>query len=153
MSETEKKLAELGLTLPPPPSPRANYISYKRVGDLIFLAGMGPADLEGYNFNGTVGKDLDPETAKLGARMAALNVLATLKKAVGDLDKVEIVRMLGFVRSTDDFYAQPSIIDGASSVFVDCMGDRGRHTRVALGTNVLPFDTAIEIEVIAHVLP
>lgn len=153
MSRTDERLKELGIELPPSPKPMAHYVPYRVVGDMVFVAGQGPL-IQGQVFHpGVVGDNLSLEEAKDAARISALNVLSVLKDAAGgDLDKIELVRMLGFVRSTNDFMAQPKVIDGASDLFCEVLGDRGLHSRVALGTNVLPFDTCVEIEVIARII-
>ena len=154
MSKVEERLRELGLTLPPPPPPMADYCSYVRDGDMLYLAGNGPlvAGVCPEEFRGRVGREVSVEKAQEAAALTALNVLSVLKAAAGDLDRVRLLRVLGFVRCPEDFGLQPRVIDGFSTLMRKVMGERGGHSRVALGTNALPFDTPLEIEVFAKIL-
>lgn len=154
ISEVERRLHDLGLTLPPPPPPMAKYNSWRIAGNHIYLAGQGPL-VNGKcpeHLCGRLGKELTVENGVEAAQLSALMVLSVLKAAVGDLDKVKLIHMQGFVASTADFYRQPEVIDGASKLFKDVMGEKGDHSRVALGTNVLPFHAPLEIEVFAEIL-
>ncbi len=148
----EAKLAALGLTLPVTNSPIANYVPAVRTGNLVFLSGHLPYDSDGKVIAGKVGKDTDEKTANAAARTTALALLASLKKEIGDLAKVKrIVKVTGFVNGTDDFKAQPAVINGCSDLLVAVFGDRGKHARAALGLAALPRGAVVEIEMIVEV--
>ena len=154
LSNVEKKLKELDYELPPPPDPMAKYDSYLIDGDNIYLAGQGPL-VNGKcpeHLKGKLGERLTVEQGQEAAAISALNVLSVLKKAAGSLDNVKLLRVLGFVACADDFGQQPTVIDGASKLFKQVMGENGKHSRVALGTNALPFETPVEIEVFAKII-
>jgi enamine deaminase RidA (YjgF/YER057c/UK114 family) len=148
MTQVEAKLEALGLTLPKPPAPVANYVRYVQVGNLVFLSGHGP----GFDVAGKVGATLTIEDGYQAARRVALNLLASLKEAIGDLDRVErIVKLLGMVNCTEDFGDQPKVINGASDLFVEIFGEKGRHARSAVGMQALPSQIPVEIEMIVQV--
>jgi len=148
----EKRLSALGIELLPAVHPVANYVGYQRAGDLLFFSGAGPMRDGIPSMTGRLGDDLTIEQGYAAAREGAINLLCALKAAVGDLDKVEqIVKVLGFVRCTDDFDGQPAVINGASDLFVEVFGDKGRHARAAVGTNALPMGTPVEVEMIVKV--
>jgi enamine deaminase RidA (YjgF/YER057c/UK114 family) len=148
----EKRLAELGLTLPNVGTPVANYVPAVRSGSLIFLAGHIPRDSTGKVIAGKVGRDATLEQANAAARQTALALLATLKREIGDLGKVRrIVRVGGFVNAVDDFQAQPQVMNGCSDLLVAVFGDRGRHARASLGVASLPLGAVVEIEMIVEV--
>ena len=153
--EVEKKLAALGLTLPPVPTPIANYVPAVRTVNLVFIAGHGPAtmvDGKVSYIRGKVGRELTTEQGYEAAKVVALNMLQSLKGVIGDLDKVRrIVKVLGFVNCTEDFPDQPKVINGASDLFVELFGERGRHARSAVGMYQLPFGIAVEIEMVVEV--
>jgi len=153
--EVEKKLTALGLTLPPIPTPIANYVPAVRTGNLVFISGHGPAivaDGKISYIRGKVGRDLTVEQGYEAAKVVALNMLQSLKGIVGDLDKVRrIVKVLGFVNCTEDFPDQPKVINGASDLFVELYGERGRHARSAVGMYQLPFGISVEIEMVVEV--
>jgi len=152
MSMIEKRLAELGIVLTDKHPPMANYVSVQRAGNLLFLSGAGPLKDGKATVTGRLGENLTIEQGYAAAREAALQLIATLKHELGDLDRVEqIVKLLGFVSSTNDFYAQPAVINGASDLLVEVFGDKGRHARSAVGTNVLPFQVPVEVEAIVKV--
>lgn len=143
MPRIEARLRELGLTLPVPQPPVANYLGSKRSGDLLFVAGRVSA------LRGTVGADVSLEDARNAARDTALLLLAIIRQDIGDLDQiVSIERMQGFVRSAADFTQQPAVIDGASDLLVALLGEAGRHARTATGTNALPFGAAVQLDMI-----
>lgn len=149
--KVEEKLRELGLELPPPPAAVANYVGAVRVGNLLFVSGHGPVK-DGKHVVGKVGRDLTREEGYEAARLVALNMLATVKAALGDLDKVKrFVKVLGFVNSTEDFLEQPKVINGASDLFTALYGDAGKHARSAIGMFVLPFGIPVEIEMVVEV--
>lgn len=147
----ENHLKERGITLPNPPVPVANYTPCKRVGSLLFVSGQGPI-LEGEQlYTGKVGGSVTPEEGYQAARVCAINLVAQVKKFLGDLDQVKsIVHLKGFVASTEDFTGQPGVINGASDFMVEVFGEKGIHTRCALGTNVLPTDIPVEVEMIVE---
>ncbi len=148
----EARLAALGLELPAGSAPIANYVPAVRTGNLVFLAGHIARDDSGQVITGKVGRDLDEAAAALVARRTALALLATLKAELGDLGRVKrIVRVGGFVNCTDDFTAQPKVINGASDLLVAVFGDAGRHARAAVGVNALPAGAPVEIELVAEV--
>ena len=153
--EVEKKLTALGLTLPPIPTPIANYVPAVRTGNLVFISGHGPvtmADGKVSYIRGKVGRDLTVEQGYEAAKVVMLNMLQSLKGVIGDLDKVRrIVKLLGFVNCTEDFPDQPKVINGASDLLVELYGERGRHARSAVGMYQLPFGIAVEIEMVVEV--
>jgi enamine deaminase RidA (YjgF/YER057c/UK114 family) len=153
--EVEKKLAEMGLSLPPSPSPVANYVPAVRSGNLLFVSGHGPAFVKDGKIEyirGKLGRDLAVEQGYEAARQVTLNILQSIKGVIGDLDKVRrIVKVLGFVNCTEDFPDQPKVINGASDLLVALYGERGRHARSAVGMQQLPFGIAVEIEMVVEV--
>jgi enamine deaminase RidA (YjgF/YER057c/UK114 family) len=153
--EVEKKLTEMGLSLPPSPAPVANYVPAVRSGNLLFVSGHGPAlvkDGKIEYIRGKLGKDLTVEQGYDAARQVMLNILQSIKGVIGDLDKVRrIVKVLGFVNCTEDFPDQPKVINGASDLLVALYGERGRHARSAVGMQQLPFGIAVEIEMVVEV--
>jgi enamine deaminase RidA (YjgF/YER057c/UK114 family) len=148
----EDKLNERGIVLPEPPQPIASYVPCKQVGHLVFVSGQGPV-IEGKQlYTGKVGAEVSQGDAYKAARACGLNLIAQLKHFLGDLDKVKsIVHVKGFVACTPDFEAQPSVINGVSDLMVEVFGESGRHTRCALGTNALPTNIPVEVELIAEV--
>jgi len=150
--DPEARLRELGIVLPEPPQPVANYVNGVRTGNLIFLAGKGPKRADGSEITGKLGADVSIELGYEGARLTAINQLAVLKYMLGDLKKVKrIVKVLGMVNSDPDFVEQPSVINGFSDLMVEVFGDRGRHARAAVGMASLPRGQAVEIEMIVEV--
>jgi enamine deaminase RidA (YjgF/YER057c/UK114 family) len=148
----ERKLQELGYTLPEVAAPKGNYRTCVRSGNYIFTAGHLPQPIGGDLITGKVGKDLTPEEGYEAAHHIALSLMATLKNELGDLDKVKrIVKLVGFVNCVDGFTAQPSVINGASDTFGKVFGPKGVHARSAVGTNALPLNVAVEIEAIVEV--
>lgn len=150
--DPEYRLAEIGITLPEPPRPVANYVNGVRTGNLIFLAGKGPRNADGSEIIGKLGADLTIEQGYEGARLTAINQLAVLKAMLGDLSKVKrIVKVLGMVNSEPSFVEQPKVINGFSDLMVEVFGERGRHARAAVGMASLPRGQAVEIEMIVEV--
>ena len=144
----EKKLADLGLTLHTPASPAANYVGFVRTGNLLFVSGQICLDADGKLVaKGKLGGGVSLEEGQNAARACGINLLAQLKTALGDLDKVaRVVRLGGFVNSTPDFLDGPKVLNGASDLMVAAFGDRGRHARTTVGVAVLPNDAAVEVE-------
>ena len=147
----EEKLRELGIELRPLSKPVANYLHGKKFGNLIYCSGCAPVK-DGKNlYTGKLGTDLTVEQGYDAAREAAINLLSVLKHDLGSLDRVtSIVKILGFVVSADDFYAQPAVINGASDLLVEVFGEKGHHARAAIGTNAIPGNLPVEIELIAE---
>jgi len=148
----EQKLAELKLTLPQLPKPIGNYVPFKRAGDLIFLSGQGPRHPDGSPITGKVGGDVTVEQAYEHAKLIGLGLLAAAKQAAGDLDKVEVLKVLGMVNAVPEFKDQPKVINGCSDLFVAVLGERGRHARSAVGMGSLPNQITVEIEAIMRVI-
>lgn len=149
--DVEERLKEKGLALPAPPKPVANYVTAVRTGNLVFLSGHGPFRTDGTLITGRVGADLTLEQGYEASQRTMLLLLASLKAEIGDLDRVRrVVKLLGLVHCTPDFVDQPKVINGASDLLVHLFGDRGKHARSAVGVNVLPFNTPVEIEMIVE---
>jgi enamine deaminase RidA (YjgF/YER057c/UK114 family) len=145
-SGAEARLAELGITLPVAPKPVANYVPWRKVGSLLWVAGQGPA-FDSPFATGILGADLTVEQGKTAARNAGLNVLAQVRQAAGSLDLVrKCLKIGGFVHCTDHFTQQPQVINGASDLMVEVFGDAGKAARYAVGSNALPFHVSVEIE-------
>ena len=152
----EARLAEMGIQLPPPSTPVANYVNAVSIQAddtrLVFLAGKGPSLPEGGYITGKVGADLSVEQGYQAARLTALHQLAALKAEIGDLKKVRrIVKVLGMVNSNPDFFQHPEVINGFSDMMVAVFGKRGKHARSAVGMNSLPRNMCVEIELIVEV--
>ncbi|MFG1344611.1 RidA family protein [Xanthobacter autotrophicus DSM 431] len=151
-SSVDAKLAELGITLPTPTPPLANYVPVARTGNLLFVSGQISIDAAGKIITGKLGGGVDVETGRAAAKLCAINILAQVKAAIGDLDKVvRVVKLVGFVASTPDFVDQPKVVNGCSDFLVEALGDKGRHARSAVGISALPFDAAVEVEAIVEV--
>jgi enamine deaminase RidA (YjgF/YER057c/UK114 family) len=152
MSKIEARLAELGYTLPPPPPPAGNYLPATRSGNLMWLAGVGSRLADGSRITGKLGADLTVAQGYEAARWCALNLLARMKAELEDLDRVSrILKVVGMVNSAPQFYEQAQVVDGASDLFVDLFGDRGRHARSAPGMAALPGNTAVIVECVVEV--
>lgn len=149
----EDRLQELGIELPPAPPPAANYVPYMQEGSLVFVAGQVPRAADGsLPYRGKVGRELSEDEGYQAARLCALNCLAQVEAALGSLDRVkQVVRIGGFVNSTEDFVNHPEVINGASDVVVEVFGERGRHARAAIGCSALPRGVAVEVEMIVAV--
>ncbi|MEZ5852819.1 MAG: RidA family protein [Hyphomicrobiaceae bacterium] len=145
----EKRLQDLGITLPPAPAPVANYVPTVEAGGLLFVSGQISRKADGSVVTGKLGEALDVEQGREAARICALSILAQAKAALGSLDRIErIVKLTGFVNSTPAFLNHPLVVNGASDVLVEVLGDKGRHTRSAVGVAALPMDSAVEVEAI-----
>ncbi len=148
----EGRLQALGVTLPEPPAPAANYVPYVHVGDLLHVSGQISNDENGL-ITGKLGETMDVAAGAAAARRCAINLLAQLRAALdGDLDRlVRVVKLTGFVNSTAEFTDQPAVINGASDFLVEALGDAGRHARSAVSAASLPLGVAVEIEGIFQV--
>lgn len=148
----EAKLKEKGLLLPQQPKPVANYVPTVRVGNLLFVSGHGPFNDGKIKMAGKLGRDLTVDEGYLVARSVGLNCLASIKAAIGSLDKVNrFVKLLGMVNCTEDFKEQPKVINGCSDLLVELFGEAGKHARSAVGMQALPFEIPVEIEMIVEV--
>jgi len=148
----EQRLSELKIILPVLRPPLGTYVHAKQAGGLLFLAGKGPGDAEGKELVGKVGAGVTIEEAYQHARLVGLMLIAVMKDALGDLDRVgDIVKVLGMVNAAPDFTDHPKVINGCSDLFVEVFGERGRHARSAVGMSGLPGGITVEIEAIAAV--
>jgi len=152
MSDPEARLSSLGLVLPKPAAPAANYVPFARAGDMLYLAGQVSLDADG-GVRGVVGVDVSAEEARRAAQLCALNLIAQMKAALdGDLKRVRrIVKVVGFVQAGHDFFAIPQVVNGASDLLVEVFGEAGRHARSAVGVYRLPLNFAVEVEAVAEV--
>jgi enamine deaminase RidA (YjgF/YER057c/UK114 family) len=151
MGKIDDRMRELGISLPPPRAPLANYVPARRVGNLVYTAGQvsGTAERE---IKGKLGAELTVEQGREAARMCALNCLTALLTVLDSLDSVkQLVRVGAFVNSAAGFNQQPMVANGASDLFAEIFGDAGRHARTAVGVNELPLGFAVEVELIAEV--
>ncbi|HEV2559882.1 MAG TPA: RidA family protein [Microvirga sp.] len=150
MSGTDAKLKELGITLPNPAAPVANYVPFVRTGNLVVISGQICLGLDGKlaeAHKGKLGAEITHEVGVEAARLCAINLLAQLKAAVGDLDQVErCVRLGGFINAVPTFAALAPVMNGASDLMVAVLGDRGRHARSTIGVAELPLDACVEVE-------
>ena len=152
MPNIAERLAELGLTLPDLVAPFATYVPYVRTGTVLHISGQVSTDGQG-GIKGTVGADVDFETAVKAARVCGLNLLAQMRSALdGDLDRVvRVVKLGGFVQAGPEFYEVPKVINGCSDLMVEVFGDAGRHARSAVGVYKLPLNFAVEVDAIVEV--
>jgi enamine deaminase RidA (YjgF/YER057c/UK114 family) len=151
-TDFDKKLKELGVELFAPAAPMANYVRAVRTGNLLYLAGHGPARADGSYITGKVGKELTAEQGAQAARQTGIALLSTLRNELGDLNKVKrIVKVLGMVNCTEEFTEQPKVMNGFSDLMVAVFGERGKHARSAVGMHALPGNIAVEIEMIVEV--
>ncbi len=150
MGTVDTKLAELGITLPTPAAPVANYVPFVRTGNLVVISGQICLGLDGKlspAHTGKLGAEVSPEAGREAARLCAINLLAQLKAAVGDLDRVvRCVRLGGFINVVPTFSAVAQVMNGASDLMVEALGDAGRHARSTIGVAELPLDAAVEVE-------
>jgi len=147
----EQKIESLGIKLPTPPTPAGSYVAVVRTGNLLYLSGQIPMEDGKVVFSGKV-SDENIETAQKSARMCAINILAQLKREIGDLEKVsKIVRLSGFVNSVPGFSQHPKVINSASDLFFEIFGEKGKHSRIAVGVASLPLDSMTEIDAIVEV--
>jgi enamine deaminase RidA (YjgF/YER057c/UK114 family) len=144
----EKKLADLGIELPSPAAPVANYVPFVRTGNLLVLSGQLCLDGEGKLVaKGQLGAGVLVEDGAKAARACAINLLAQIKAALGDLDKIaRVVRLGGFINSAPGFTDGPKVMNGASDLMVAVFGDKGRHARTTVGVSALPLDATVEVE-------
>lgn len=155
ISKIEARMKELGISLPDAPKAVATYASFRRVGNLVFISGQGPARSDAVKTTGIVGDDMTTQEGYQTARLVGLNVLAQAKAACdGDLDRiVQFVQLTGFVQAVEGYTDHPSVINGASDLLVEILGDKGRHARAAIGVKTLPFNIAVEIQAVFEIAP
>jgi enamine deaminase RidA (YjgF/YER057c/UK114 family) len=150
MGRVEKRLSELGIVLPVAAAPVANYVPFVMTGNLLVISGqicLGADGKIAADHTGKVGGGVSPENGKAAAKLCAINLLAQAKAALGDLDRItRCVRLGGFINAAPDFTALPAVMNGASDLMVEVLGDRGRHARSTVGMVVLPMDCAVEVE-------
>ena len=149
----EERLTELGIELPRPSAPGANYVPFVRTGDLVYITGQLSQWNGERRFIGQLGREFDVPEGQQAARLCALNLVAHLRAALeGDLDRVvRVVRVAGYVSSAPGFVGQSQVINGASDLFVELFGPAGRHTRMAVGVSALPYGVAVEVEAVFEV--
>ena len=149
----ENKLMEMGLVLPQAPAPVASYVPAVTVGKLVFVSGTLPMKEGKLIFTGKVGREVTPEQGVEAARQTVLNALATLKNHLGDLEKIKrIIRLGGFVASSEGFTGQSQVLNGASNLLVALFGEKGKHARAAVGAAELPLNAPVEIELIVETI-
>lgn len=150
MGNIEAKLASLGITLPKPALPVANYVPFRRSGAQLIISGqlcLGPDGTLAAAHKGKLGGGVAPEAAIEAARLCAINLIAQAKLALGDLDRIQgCLRLGGFIAATPDFTALPPVMNGASDLMVAILGDAGRHARTTIGVSALPLDAVVEVE-------
>lgn len=149
----ESRLAALGVTLPEPTPPAANYVPFVISGTLLFISGQLPTGPDGLEYRGKLGRDLDVAAGKAAARLCAVNILSQAKAALGgDLNRLKrCVRLGGFVNAVEDFKEHPAVINGASDLVAEAMGNAGKHARAATGAGSLPFGAAVEVDAIFEI--
>lgn len=148
----EEKLRQMGLELPDPPKPVASYVPCARTGNLVFVSGQVPREKGVLKYSGQVGGERSLDDGYQAARICALNALSAVKQAVGSLENIRrIVKVTGFVASTAGFTEQPKVVDGASVLLVELFGERGQHSRAAVGVTSLPLGSTVEVEMIVEV--
>jgi enamine deaminase RidA (YjgF/YER057c/UK114 family) len=151
LDKTDERLAALGIVLPPPPKPVANYVPWVKTGSLLFISGQGPRRPEGGMFTGKVGSDVTVDEAYAHARIVGLQLLSLMRDAAGGLDNIaRVVKVLGMVNGAPEFEHHPRVINGCSDLLVEVLGDRGRHARSAVGMGSLPDNITVEIEAICE---
>ena len=148
----EQKLMQMGITLPAAPNPAANYVNVVRTGNLLYLAGKGPNGPDGKYITGKLGQDLTIEQGYEAAKSVAVNQIAVLKAELGDLSKVKrIVKVNGMINTTPDFTDHSKVMNGFSDMMVAVFGEKGKHARSSVGMCSLPFNIAVEVELIVEV--
>lgn len=150
--EVEDRLSKLGLVLPAAPNPVANYVPYIVGAELLFISGQISKAADGSVITGRLGEDVTLEAGREAARLCALNILAQASAALGTLDRVkQILRLTGYVAATPQFTDHPKVVNGASDLLVEVLGDKGRHTRAAVGVASLPMGAAVEVDAILKI--
>lgn len=148
----EQRLKDLGLVLPAAPVPKFNYVPFRVADGVVYLAGQGPQKADGSVAIGKVGSQVSVEEAYRHARLTGLNLLAVMKAAAGSLDRIEVLKVLGLVNAEPDFGNHPAVINGCSDLFVEVLGERGKHARSAMGMGSLPNGMTVEIECVCRIV-
>jgi enamine deaminase RidA (YjgF/YER057c/UK114 family) len=147
--KVEARLKSLGITLPAAPNPVANYVPSCLAGNLLFISGQISKAADGTVATGRLGAGLTVEQGRAAARLSAINILSQVQAAVGSLDRVaQVLRLTGYVSATPEFTEHPQVMNGASDLMVEVLGDKGRHSRVAVGVSSLPLGCAVEVDAI-----
>jgi enamine deaminase RidA (YjgF/YER057c/UK114 family) len=147
----ETKLSAMGLVLPEIPKPMGTYVPFKINGNTLYLSGQGPRRADGTFVTGKVGRDVTVEQAYEAAKLVGLCLLAAAKMAVGELSRIEVLKVLGMVNAVPEFGDQPKVINGCSDLFVAVLSERGRHARSAVGVGSLPVNISVEIEAVMRI--
>lgn len=148
----EKKLKDMGIELPSPAAPAANYIPYTIAGNILTISGQIPMGPNGIEYIAKLGDNADVATGQAAARLCAINILAQAKAALGDLDRVkQVMKLQGFVNATPDFTDHPEVINGASDLIAEVLGDAGKHARAAVGMSSLPRGVAVEVDAVMEI--
>jgi enamine deaminase RidA (YjgF/YER057c/UK114 family) len=148
----ERRLTELGITLPAFPKPVANYVPFTISGNLLFISGQGPRAADGKYMTGKVGRDVTVDEAYAHARLVGINLLSVVHHAQNGLSTVRrVVKLTGFVNASDDFQDHPRVVNGCSDLLVEVFGDAGKHARSAVGVGSLPLNITVEIEAIFEI--
>ena len=152
MSAIEQRLTALGLVLPRPVAPVANYVPFVRAGAIVYISGQVSVDADG-GVRGVVGEELDLETAQRAARLCGVNLLTQMKAACdGDLERVtRVIKLSGFVQAGPNFFDIPKVVNGCSDLMVEVFGDAGRHARSAVGVYRLPLNFAVEVDAVVEI--
>jgi enamine deaminase RidA (YjgF/YER057c/UK114 family) len=150
--QIDARLKDLGITLPEPAAPVANYVAAVKTGNLIFVSGQVPVEGGEFKHVGKLGADLAVEDGQAAARLCGINIIAQLKLALGgDLDRVtRVVKLVGFVNSAPDFTQQPQVVNGVSDLMVEVFGDKGRHARAAVSAGSLPVGVSVEVDAVVE---
>ena len=152
-NEIDSRLQALGINLPAPPPPAANYVPTVTTGKLVFVSGQVPMTPEGLKFVGKIGREFSVEEGRQAARICAINILGALKAALGDLGRISrVVKVVGFVNAVPDFTEPHKVVNGASDLLTEILGDRvGKHARSAVGMGTLPLGAAVEVEAVVEI--
>jgi enamine deaminase RidA (YjgF/YER057c/UK114 family) len=148
----EEKLRAMGLELPPAPKPVGTYVPFKLDGRTLYLSGQGPRRPDGSMHSGKVGGDVSIEEAYQHARLVGLGLLSVAKLAAGELSRIEVLKVLGMVNGVPEFGDHPKVINGCSDLFVEVLGERGRHARSAVGMGSLPNRITVEVEAVMRIV-
>lgn len=156
MSQTDKRLEQLGIELPKKDRRGKGVVSVRQCGDLLFVSGHGPTDqttpADTPVYTGKLGADLSVEQGYQAARLCGINLLAAIRDYLGDLDRIEyLVKAFGLVASSPEFFDQPAVMHGFSDLMVEVLGERGQHARSAMGTCCLPRNIPVEVELVAKI--
>jgi len=148
----EENISKIGIKLPEPQKPVAMYLPAVRTNNLLFISGQIPIKNDNIIYTGKLGKEMNIEQGGKAAKLCAINALSVMKNELGNLDRIErIIKITGYVNSTDDFFDQPKVINYASELMIEIFGEKGKHSRVAIGVNTLPLNCAVEIEFIIQI--